>query len=150
MCLLGRQHHLIACLPEHEVEQTILDGWLRESSGEQASREDNLLRPATPEQHAPLKPVRERTGSDYLLAIKQSTLRSMRRDGRLEAGAHWIYATGKAGGPVTYNLPAIRQTLAERTIQMVELEAQRRAALRKEKQDSIETFSNAPSVRAGS
>ena len=85
-----------------------------------------------------------------LLAIKQSTLRSMRRDGRLEAGAHWIYATGKAGGPVTYNLPAIRQTLAERTIQMVELEAQRRAALRKEKQDSIETFSNAPSVRAGS
>ena len=85
-----------------------------------------------------------------LLAIKQSTLRSMRRDGRLEAGAHWIYATGKAGGPVTYNLPAIRQTLAERTIQMVELEAQRRAALRKAKQDSIETFSNAPSVRAGS
>ena len=85
-----------------------------------------------------------------LLAIKQSTLRSMRRDGRLEAGAHWIYATGKAGGPVTYNLPAIRQTLAERTIQMVELEAQRRAALRKEKQDSIETFSNDPSVRAGS
>ena len=85
-----------------------------------------------------------------LLAIKQSTLRSMRRDGRLEAGVHWIYATGKAGGPVTYNLPAIRQTLAERTIQMVELEAQRRAALRKEKQDSIETFSNDPSVRAGS
>ena len=84
------------------------------------------------------------------LAIKQSTLRAMRRDGRLEAGAHWIYATGKAGGPVTYNLPAIRQTLAERTIQMVELEAQRRAALRKEKQDSIETFSNDPSVRAGS
>ena len=85
-----------------------------------------------------------------LLAIKQSTLRAMRRDGRLEAGTHWIYATGKAGGPVTYNLPAIRQTLAERTIQMVELEAQRRAALRQEKQDSIETFSNAPSVRAGS
>ena len=85
-----------------------------------------------------------------LLAIKQSTLRSMRRDGRLEAGVHWIYATGKAGGSVTYNLPAIRQTLAERTIQMVELEAQRRAALRKEKQDSIETFSNASSVRAGS
>ena len=65
-----------------------------------------------------------------LLAIKQSTLRAMRRDGRLEAGTHWIYATGKAGGPVTYNLPAIRQTLAERTIQMVELEAQRRASLR--------------------
>ena len=82
-----------------------------------------------------------------LLAIKQSTLRTMRRDGRLEAGAHWIYATGKAGGPVTYNLPAIRQTLAERTVQMVQTEAKRRAALRQEKQDSIETFSNASSVR---
>ena len=85
-----------------------------------------------------------------LLGIKQSTLRAMRRDGRLEAGAHWIYATSKAGGPVTYNLTAIRETLAERTVQMVQLEAQRRAALRKAKQDSIETFSNAPSVRAGS
>ena len=75
-----------------------------------------------------------------LLAIKQSTLRAMRRDGRLEAGTHWIYATGKAGGPVTYYLPAIRQTLSERTVQMVQLEAQRRAALRKQKQDSIEAF----------
>ena len=43
--------------------------------------------------------------ADDVLAIKQSTLRAMRRDGRLEAGTHWIYATGKAGGPVTYNLP---------------------------------------------
>ena len=85
-----------------------------------------------------------------LLAIKQSTLRAMRRDGRLEAGTHWIYATGKAGGPVTYNLPAIRQTLAERTVQMVQLEAQRLAALRQEKQDSIETFSDSPRVRARS
>ena len=85
-----------------------------------------------------------------LLAIKQSTLRAMRRDGRLEAGAHWIYATSKAGGPVTYNLPAIRKTLAERTVQMVQLEAQRRAAIRQEKQNSIETFSDAQHVRAGS
>ena len=76
-----------------------------------------------------------------LLAIKQSTLRAMRRDGRIEAGTHWIYATGKAGGPVTYNLPAIRQTLAERTVQMVQLEAQRRAVLR-QKKDSIETFND--------
>ena len=75
-----------------------------------------------------------------LLAIKQSTLRTMRRDGRLEAGAHWIYATGKAGGPVTYKLPAIRQTLADRTVQKLQTEAKRRAALRQEKQDFIETF----------
>ena len=71
-----------------------------------------------------------------LLAINQSTLRTMRRDGRLEAGAHWIYATGKAGGPVTYNLQAIRQTLAERTVQMVQTEAKRRAALRQENSNS--------------
>ena len=64
----------------------------------------------------------------------------MRRDGRLEAGTHWIYATGKAGGPVTYNLPAIRQTLAERTVQMVQLEAQHRAALRQERQESSESL----------
>ena len=75
-----------------------------------------------------------------LLAIKQSTLRAMRRDGRLEAGTHWIYATGKAGGPITYNLPAIRQTLAERTVQMVQTGAKHRAALRQEKQHFIETF----------
>ena len=75
-----------------------------------------------------------------LLAIKQSTLRSMRRDGRLEAGAHWIYATGKAGGPVTYNLPAIRQTLAERTVAMVQSEAKRRATTKQKRQQSIETF----------
>ena len=75
-----------------------------------------------------------------LLAIKQSTLRTMRREGRLKAGTHWIYATGKAGGPVTYNISAVRQTLAERTVQMVQTEAKRRAALRQEKQQFIETF----------
>ena len=75
-----------------------------------------------------------------LLAIKQSTLRAMRRDGRLEAGTHWIYATGKAGGPVTYNLPAIRQTLAERTVAMVQSEAKRRATTKQKRQQSIETF----------
>ena len=75
-----------------------------------------------------------------LLAIKPSTLRAMRRDGRLEAGAHWIYATGTAGGPVAYNLPAIRQTLAERTREMVQTEAKRRAAAQQKRQQSIETF----------
>ena len=75
-----------------------------------------------------------------LLAIKPSTLRAMRRDGRLEAGAHWIYATGTAGGPVAYNLPAIRQTLAERTREMMQTEAKRRAAAQQKRQQSIETF----------
>ena len=85
-----------------------------------------------------------------LLAIKHNTLRSMRRDGRLTPGDHFIFATGTAGGPVVYNIPAIRKSLAQRTVEMVATEAKRRAASKKEKQDSIETFSDAQHVRAGS
>ena len=43
-----------------------------------------------------------------LLTIKQGTLRTMRRDGRLNPGVHWIFATGTAGGPVNYDITAIR------------------------------------------
>ena len=85
-----------------------------------------------------------------LLAIKHNTLRSMRRDGRLEPGAHFIFATGTAGGPVVYNIPAIRKSLAQRTVEMVAAEAKRRAASKQEKQNSIETFNDAQHVRAGS
>ena len=85
-----------------------------------------------------------------LLAIKHNTLRSMRRDGRLTPGDHFIFDTGTAGGPVVYNIPAIRKSLAQRTVEMVATEAKRRAASKKEKQDSIETFSDAQHVRAGS
>ena len=83
-----------------------------------------------------------------LLVISHGTLRSMRRDGRLTPGDHFIFATGTAGGPVVYNNPAIRESLAERTVEMVAAEAKRRAASRQEKQDSIETFSDAPRERA--
>ena len=82
------------------------------------------------------------------LAIKHGTLRSMRRDGRLTPGDHFIFATGTAGGPVVYNIPAIRESLAKRTVEMVAIEAKRRAASMQEKQDSIETFSDAPRERA--
>ena len=85
-----------------------------------------------------------------LLAIKHNTLHSMRRDGRLTPGDHFIFATGTAGGPDVYNIPAIRKSLAQRTVEMVATEAKRRAASKKEKQDSIETFSDAQHVRAGS
>ncbi len=83
-----------------------------------------------------------------LLVISHGTLRSMRRDGRLTPGDHFIFATGAAGGPVVYNIPAIRESLAERTVEMVAAEAKRRAASRQDKQDSIETFSDAPRERA--
>ena len=85
-----------------------------------------------------------------LLAIKNSTIRTMRRDRRLEPGTHWIYATGTPNGPVTYNVTAIRESMAQRTKEMVAAEAKRRAASKKVKQDSIETFSDAQHVRAGS
>ena len=63
-----------------------------------------------------------------LLAIKNSTIRTMRRDGRLTPGDHFIFATGTAGGPVVYNIPAIRESMAQRTREMVAAEAKRRAA----------------------
>ena len=55
-----------------------------------------------------------------LLAIKHGTLRSMRRDGRLTPGDHYIFATGNLGGPVVYHIDAIRKMLAERTIVAVQ------------------------------
>ena len=48
-----------------------------------------------------------------LLAIRQNTLRAMRRDGRLSPGDHYIFAAGNLGGPVIYDINAIRKTLAE-------------------------------------
>ena len=57
-----------------------------------------------------------------LLVISHGTLRSMRRDGRLTPGDHFIFATGTAGGPVVYNIPAIRESLAERTVEMVAID----------------------------
>ena len=45
------------------------------------------------------------------LALKQNTLRTMRRERRLEPGKHWVFATGAIGGPVVYNIPAVRKSL---------------------------------------
>ena len=64
-----------------------------------------------------------------LLAIKNSTIRTMRRDGRLTPGDHFIFATGTAGGPVSYNIPAIRKSLAQRTKELVAAEAKRSCCL---------------------
>ena len=85
-----------------------------------------------------------------LLAIKHGTLRSMRRDRRLLPGDHYIYATDNAYGPVAYNLAAIRESMEQRTKELVAAEAKRRAASKQKKQDSIETFNDDQHVRAGS
>ncbi|WP_028951774.1 hypothetical protein [Synechococcus sp. CC9616] len=75
-----------------------------------------------------------------LLAIARNTLRLMRRDGRLTPGDHFIFATGTAGGPVVYNIPAIRKSLAKRTKEMVAAELQRREDLKKARNAAIEVY----------
>ena len=75
-----------------------------------------------------------------LLAIKNSTIRTMRRDGRLTPGDHYIFATGTAGGPVVYRIDAIRKTLAERTIAAVQRKDSRRKADLERRLGLIETY----------
>ena len=75
-----------------------------------------------------------------LLHIKASTLRNMRRERRLDAGTHWVYATGSTGGPVVYCIPAIREMQRQRTIEVVQKEdASRKAQLELRKQ-VVETY----------
>ncbi len=75
-----------------------------------------------------------------LLAIKHGTLRSMRRDGRLIPGDHYIFATGNLGGPVVYDIDAIRKTLAERTIAAVQEQQNLRKAELERRLGLIETY----------
>ena len=75
-----------------------------------------------------------------LLAIKQNTLRAMRRDGRVAPGDHYIFATGNLGGPVVYDIDAIRKTLAERTIAAVEEKEFRRKTDLERRLGLIETY----------
>ena len=75
-----------------------------------------------------------------LLAIKQNTLRAMRRDGRLIPGEHYIFATGNLGGPVVYDIDAIRKTLAERTIAAVKRKDSQRKADLERRIGLIETY----------
>lgn len=75
-----------------------------------------------------------------LLAIKHGTLRTMRRDGRLTPGDHYIFATGTAGGPVTYNVTAIRESMAQRTREMVAADLQRREQQKQARKAAIEIY----------
>lgn len=75
-----------------------------------------------------------------LLALKPSTLRNMRRERRLDAGTHWVYATGSIGGPVLYCIPAIREMQRRRTIEAVRKEDERRKAELKRLQQTIEIY----------
>ena len=78
-----------------------------------------------------------------LLAIKTSTLRNMRRERRLDAGTHWVYATGSIGGPVVYNIPEIRKMQRQRTIGAVQKEDASRKAELNRRQQAIEIYDEA-------
>ena len=75
-----------------------------------------------------------------LLALKQPTLRNMRRERRLDPGTHWVYATGSIGGPVVYNISAIREMQRQRTIEAVQKEDERRKAELQLRQQAIEIY----------
>ena len=64
----------------------------------------------------------------------------MRRDGRLIPGEHYIFATGNLGGPVVYEIDAIRKTPAERTIAAVRKHETQRKAESKRRLGLIETY----------
>ena len=82
-----------------------------------------------------------------LLALKQPTLRNMRRERRLDSGTHWVYATGSIGGPVVYCIPAIREMQRQRTIEAVQKEdASRKAQLERRKQ-AVESYDEADIAR---
>ena len=94
----------------------------------------------TPNSTAPTSEWVHEPEAAKLLAIRQNTLRAMRRDGRLSPGDHYIFATGTLGGPVVYDIDAIRKTLAERNIAAArKYETQRKAEL-KRRLGLIETY----------
>ena len=78
-----------------------------------------------------------------LLHIKASTLRNMRRERRIDAGTHWVYATGSIGGAVVYNIPEIREMQRQRTIKLVQKEDASRKAELNRRQQAIEIYDEA-------
>ena len=78
-----------------------------------------------------------------LLHIKAYTLRNMRRERRLDAGTHWVYATGSIGGPVVYNIAEIREMQRQRTIELVQKEDASRKAELNRRQQAIEIYDEA-------
>ena len=77
-----------------------------------------------------------------LLAIAKSTLKTMRRDGRLNPGDHYLYVTGVHNGPVVYDIAAIVQHLAQVTAALAsEKENEKKAAVKRRKA-AVETFSD--------
>ena len=77
------------------------------------------------------------------LGIGKSTLKLMRREGRLLPGEQWAYATGNLRGPVTYCIPKIRDMQRQVTLQLVRENEASRNAESKRRLEAIETYDEA-------
>ena len=77
------------------------------------------------------------------LGIGKSTLKLMRREGRLLPGEHWVYATGNLRGPVTYCIPKIRDMQRQVTLQLVRENEASRNAESNRRLEAIETYDEA-------
>ena len=51
------------------------------------------------------------------LGIGSTALRNLQWAGDLTPGKHWVYANGKPSGPVRFNVPAIREWQATKTVE---------------------------------
>ena len=57
----------------------------------------------------------EKSQASKMLGLSEATLWNLKNTGQLEAGKHWIFATGKRGSTVLFNVEAIRQWQCEQT-----------------------------------
>ena len=53
------------------------------------------------------------------LGMGSTALRNLQWNGDLTPGVHWVYSNGKPSGPVRFNVPAIRQWQADKTVEAV-------------------------------
>ena len=81
-----------------------------------------------------------------LLAISKSTIRAMRRDGRLKPGDHYLFATGTPGGPVVYDIAAVIEHLAKVTASLTSEKTIAKKADVSRRKAAVETFHTEASV----
>ena len=116
------------------------------STGEEANRASLDLRPLLLGMTISPDWVHEPQAAE-LLAVKPSTLGNMRRERRLDAGTHWVYATGSVGGPVVYCIHAIREMQRQRTIEAVQKEDAARKAQLEIRKKAVESYDEADIAR---
>ena len=56
-----------------------------------------------------------KTPASKMLGISQATLWTLKKSGQLQAGKHWLFATGKRGSTVLFNVESIRDWQIEQT-----------------------------------